>query len=71
MLTICFCSSCILMALGVVGEYIGKLYIEVKRRPRFNVEKVLDKCNVSLTGNVDKNNSLVSDYEKTINIDTM
>lgn len=70
-LTICFCSGCILMALGVVGEYIGKLYIEVKRRPRFNVEKVLDKCNVSLTGNVGENKSFLSDDEKAINIDTV
>lgn len=42
-LTICFCSGCILLALGIIGEYIGKLYIEVKRRPRYNIEKILDK----------------------------
>lgn len=31
-----------LLALGVVGEYIGKIYNETKRRPRFIVETVLD-----------------------------
>ena len=27
--------------LGVIGEYIGKIYMEVKRRPPFEIEKVL------------------------------
>lgn len=41
MLSLWFCSGCILMGLGVVGEYIGKIYIEVKNRPRYNIETVL------------------------------
>ncbi len=28
-----------LLAMGVIGEYIGKIYKEVKRRPRFIIEK--------------------------------
>lgn len=28
-----------LMALGAIGEYLGKVYLETKRRPRFIVEK--------------------------------
>ncbi len=32
-----------LLAIGVVGEYIGKIYLETKERPKFIVEKVLDK----------------------------
>jgi len=29
----------ILLSIGIVGEYIGKVYLEVKRRPRFHVEQ--------------------------------
>ena len=32
-----------LLGLGVVGEYIGKIYNETKRRPRFIIESVLNK----------------------------
>ena len=32
-----------LLSLGVVGEYIGKIYNETKRRPRFIIERVLNK----------------------------
>ncbi len=31
----------LLVSLGVVGEYIGKIYIEVKRRPRFQIGEYL------------------------------
>ena len=30
-----------LLAIGMVGQYIGKIYIEVKQRPRYNIEKIL------------------------------
>lgn len=30
-----------LVAIGLIGQYIGKIYIEVKHRPRYNVEKLL------------------------------
>lgn len=32
----------ILLALGVIGEYIGKIYLETKARPRFLIRQVLD-----------------------------
>lgn len=32
----------ILIALGMIGEYIGKIYLETKARPRYQVEKFLD-----------------------------
>ncbi|MBR5561433.1 MAG: glycosyltransferase family 2 protein [Clostridia bacterium] len=32
-----------LLSLGIVGEYIGKIYNETKRRPRFIIENVLNK----------------------------
>ena len=31
-----------LLAIGVVGEYIGKIYLETKERPRYIVEEYLD-----------------------------
>jgi len=30
-----------LLALGVIGEYIGKIYLEVKHRPRFDIELIV------------------------------
>ena len=30
-----------LLSIGIIGQYIGKIYVEVKRRPRYNVERVL------------------------------
>ncbi len=42
--SIWFCSGCILMSLGIVGEYVGKLYVETKQRPRFSVDKILSNA---------------------------
>ena len=33
----------ILLSLGVIGEYIGKIYLETKERPRFLIREVLDE----------------------------
>ena len=30
-----------LLALGAIGEYLGKLYVETKSRPRFFVEQIV------------------------------
>lgn len=40
-LSIWFLGGIQLLAIGLVGQYIGKIYIEVKGRPRYNIEKVL------------------------------
>ena len=32
-----------IMALGIVGEYIGKIYIEVKARPKYIIDKFINK----------------------------
>lgn len=41
MLSIWFLGSLILMAIGIVGEYIGKIFVEVKHRPRYAVSREL------------------------------
>lgn len=41
MLSLWFVGGCLLVGLGVVGEYIGKIYIEAKRRPRYNIEQTV------------------------------
>lgn len=33
-----FIGGALLVALGVIGEYVGKIYAEVKRRPRYFIE---------------------------------
>ncbi len=40
-LSIWFLGGLQLLAIGMVGLYIGKIYMEVKHRPRYNIEKVL------------------------------
>lgn len=40
-LSIWFIGGVQLLAIGLVGQYIGKIYMEVKHRPRYNIEKVL------------------------------
>jgi len=41
MLSVWFLGSLILMAVGIVGEYIGKIFTEVKARPRYIVRETL------------------------------
>ena len=38
-----FIGGAILTAIGIIGEYVGKIYKEVKRRPRYFIEKELTK----------------------------
>ncbi len=43
MLSVWFLGSLILMGIGIVGEYIGKIFVEVKNRPRYAIkEQLLD-----------------------------
>lgn len=43
MLSVWFLGSCMLMAIGVVGEYIGKIFIEVKHRPRWFISEKTER----------------------------
>jgi undecaprenyl-phosphate 4-deoxy-4-formamido-L-arabinose transferase len=38
-----FLIGILLMGLGIVGEYIGRIYEEVRRRPRFIIKNILEK----------------------------
>lgn len=42
MLSLWFIGGLVLISLGIVGQYIGKIYLEVKRRPRYIIEKRID-----------------------------
>lgn len=41
MLSVWFLGSVVLIALGIIGEYIGKIFIEVKSRPRYNIKETV------------------------------
>ena len=41
LLSVWFIGGVQLLCIGVLGEYIGKIYTEVKRRPRYFIEKSL------------------------------
>lgn len=38
-----FLMGIILMGLGIVGEYIGRIYQEVRQRPRYVIKKMIDE----------------------------
>lgn len=42
-IVVSFFSGVQLLCLGLIGEYIGRIYEEVKRRPLFILDKVVDK----------------------------
>ena len=41
MLSVWFLGSFILISLGIIGEYVGKIFNEVKRRPRYSIQEDL------------------------------
>lgn len=45
---LCFFSGIQLLSLGVIGEYIGKIYAETKARPRYFIEDIIHPHQTSL-----------------------
>ena len=43
-----FLGSIIIMSIGIIGEYIGRIYSEVKNRPPYNVESDISKKRLNL-----------------------
>lgn len=42
LISIWFIGGAILIACGIIGEYVGKIYVEVKRRPRYFIDKTTE-----------------------------
>lgn len=42
MISIWFLGGVQLFSIGIVGQYVGKTYIETKQRPRYNIKEFLD-----------------------------
>jgi polyisoprenyl-phosphate glycosyltransferase len=43
LLPISLSASLQLLSAGIIGEYVGRIYLEVKRRPRFLVDQMVEK----------------------------
>lgn len=43
MISIWAIGGLLMLSVGIVGEYIGKIYLETKHRPRFIIEQILNK----------------------------
>jgi len=39
MCVVCLIGGVQLLSLGVIGEYVGKIYLETKQRPKFIIEE--------------------------------
>jgi dolichol-phosphate mannosyltransferase len=44
-----FLGGIMLMMLGILGEYLGRIYIEVKKRPFYIIDEVIDQENLANT----------------------
>lgn len=51
MLSVWFIGGMVLISLGLIGEYVGKIYKEVKHRPLYLIEKELSSSAMSIKNN--------------------
>ncbi|WP_379970345.1 glycosyltransferase family 2 protein [Ectobacillus sp. sgz5001026] len=63
-LSIWFIGGVQLLAMGVIGEYIGKIFKETKRRPRFTIE--MDLYSLQMTEGKESPYSEVHRYKETV-----
>ena len=38
---VCFLGSFQILCIGIIGEYISKIYIETKHRPKYNIDEII------------------------------
>ena len=48
LVSVWFIGGAILLACGIIGEYVGKIYKEVKQRPRYFIEQTTQRKNLCL-----------------------
>jgi hypothetical protein len=40
---IIFFGGIILMSLGLIGEYVGRIFMSVNKKPQFTIDKIINK----------------------------
>jgi len=49
-----FLLGIVLFGLGIVGEYVGRIYQEVRKRPKFVIKRVIEQpASIGMTGEVE------------------